>query len=165
MLEGVEIRTGVDFLLDKDYWISQAKEIVYTGSVDELMEYKLGELGYRSLRFETEILIQSNYQGMAVINETGADVPYTRTIEHKHFCYNSCSEHTIITKEYPQSWNRGQESYYPINNDINNHLYNEYCKMIKTVYPTIRLGGRLGNYRYYDMDDVVAMALQDSIQS
>lgn len=160
MSDGVEIRTGVDFLLDKDYWISQANEIVYTGSVDELMDYKLGELGYRSLRFETETWNQSNYQGMAVINETGADVPYTRTIEHKHFCYNNCSNHTIITKEYPQAWNRGREPYYPINNDINNNLYNEYCQMMKIKYPSVKLGGRLGSYCYYDMDDVVAVAFK-----
>ena len=164
MLDGIEIKTGVDFLSDRNYWVSQANEIIYTGPVDELMDYQHGELGYRSLRFETVTLEQRNYQGTAVVNETGADVAYTRTIEHKHFYYNNSTEHTIITKEYPEIWKRRQEPYYVINNEENNRLYNEYCKMIKSVFPTIRLGGRLGSYQYYDMDDVIAKALQDFMQ-
>lgn len=159
MLEGIEVRTGVDFLENRDYWIARAKEVVYTGTVDELMDYRLGELGYRSLRFETERLQMSNYQGMAVINETGVKVPYTRTIEHKHFYYKSQTPHTIITREYPLTWERGREPYYAMNSEQNNRLYDEYCRLTKTVYPTIRLGGRLGWYQYFDMDDVVAMAL------
>lgn len=163
MLEGTEVRTGVDFLSNKEYWIGQANEIVYTGAVDELMDYSLGELGYRSLRFETEIMKQSNYQGVAVVNETGFNVPYTRTIEHKHFFYNDSTKHTVITREYPMTWDRGQEPYYPVNNDKNNHLYNEYLQLIKSAYPSVKLGGRLGYYCYYDMDDVIAKALQDSM--
>lgn len=159
MLVGIETRTGVDFIHDKDYWISQSKEVIYTGAVDELMDYQLGELGYRSLRFETDVLDIPNYQGLAVMNETGPDVTYTRTIEHKHFYYDSTSNHTIITKEYPQFWKRGLEPYYAINNEKNNHLYNAYRELVRNVYPTIRLGGRLGHYRYYDMDDVVEKAL------
>lgn len=159
MLEGIEVRTGVDFLENRDYWIARAKEVVYTGTVDELMDYRLGELGYRSLRFETERLQMSNYQGMAVINETGVKVPYTRTIEHKHFYYKSQTPQTIITREYPLTWERGREPYYAMNSEQNNRLYDEYCRLTKTVYPTIRLGGRLGWYQYFDMDDVVAMAL------
>lgn len=162
MLDGIEVRTGVDFLENRDYWITQAKEIVYTGTVDELMDYRLGELGYRSLRFETERLEMSNYQGMAVINETGADVPYTRTIEHKHFYYNNSTSHTIVTREYPMAWKPGREPYYAINDKRNGHLYDEYCRLIRAVYPSIRLGGRLGCYQYYDMDDVVAKALQEA---
>ena len=161
MLDGIEIKTGVDFLSDIDYWVSQANEVVYTGAVDEMMDYCLGELNYRSLRFETETLELINYQGMSVVNETGADIPYTRTIEHKHFYYNSHLDHTIITKEYPQTWTRGQEPYYPINNRKNNQLYDEYSQMIKMTYPTIRLGGRLGCYQYLDMDDVIEYAIRD----
>lgn len=160
MLSGIEVRTEVDFIQDKDYWISQAKEIVYTGAVDELMDYRLGELGYRSLEFVTEKLDMPNYQGVAVMNETSLDVAYTRTIEHKNFYYNDSLSHTIITKEYPRTWQRGVEPYYPVNNEKNNKLYESYREMIHHLYPSIRLGGRLGDYRYYDMDDVIAKAMK-----
>lgn len=139
--------------------MSLADKIVYTGAVDELMNYKLGELGYRSLSFDTKVLNKENFQGIAVINETGADVPYTRTIEHKHFYYNNKSKHTVVTREYPLKWQRGLEPYYAINNEINNNLYKKYSEEIKTKYPKIVLGGRLGEYKYYDMDDAVEKAL------
>lgn len=160
MLAGIEVRTDTDFLQQKDHWVSRADNIIYTGSVDELMDYGMGELEYRSLRFETTILSEDNYQGMAVVNETGSDVGYTRTIEHKHFYYGSTQGHTIITHEYPRKWERGLIPYYPLNDERNNSLYRDYCERAKSKYPTIKFGGRLGLYRYYDMDAVISLAMR-----
>lgn len=160
MLVGIEVMTNVDFNSNKEYWMLLADEIVYTGMVDELMDFQLGELGYRSIRFETELLEKKNYQGLAVVNETGTGVAYTRTIEHKHFYYDNHSEHTIITKEYPNEWHRGLEPFYVINDNHNSRLYGAYCNLIECIYPKVTLGGRLGDYKYYDMDDVVLSAIQ-----
>ncbi len=164
LLHGVEVLTGVDFLTDHDYWLARGRRIVYTGMTDQLMDYSLGALGYRSLEFETLHINVPDYQGTAVVNETGADVPYTRTIEQKHFAPLTNVPHTIITREYPRTWHKGAEAYYPINDDRNNRLYAEYRRMASAQYPTISFGGRLGSYRYYDMDDAVEAALAFDFQ-
>ena len=161
LLKDIDVRTGVDFCREREYWLNQARYVVYTGMVDELMDYELGELAYRGLLFETERLETDNYQGAAVINEVSSDVPFTRTIEHKHFHYNTDLTHTIITREYPQVWKRGDEAYYPVNSEQNNRLYEEYASLICHRYPSIYLGGRLGHYRYYDMDDAIIAAMDD----
>lgn len=163
LLKGIEVRTNVDFTDDIDYWIRQAKMVVYTGMVDGLIHYELGPLGYRSLLFETEVLQGvTDYQGIAVVNEGNRDVSYTRTIEHRHLTPDydpKAKTLTIITREYPQLWRIGREAYYPINNASNAKLYEEYKQLIAARYPSIVLGGRLGNYRYYDMDDAISDAL------
>lgn len=129
--------------------------------IDELMEFKFGELTYRSLKFDTEIKDIANYQGIAVINETNVNIDYTRTIEHKHFDYENISDYTIITKEFPQQWKRGLEPYYPVNNLINDELHLKYIDLIRYTYPNIIVGGRLGHYKYYDMDDIIIQAFKD----
>jgi len=164
MLDGVEVRTNVDFCSSREHWMSMACEVVYTGMVDELMEYKLGELEYRSLRFETETIDIANYQGMAVINETNVKVGYTRTIEHKHFDCCNCTSHTVITREYPQKWKAGLEPFYPINNKRNEELYRKYRDWIDCVYPNMIIGGRLGDFKYYDMDDTILQAMKYALK-
>ncbi len=159
MLEGVEVRTGVDFLKERDYWMSLGKRVVYTGMVDELMDYCYGALEYRSLEFRTERMETEDYQGMAVINETSASVPYTRTIEHKHFRPDVKTGHTIITREYPRKWSKGAEAYYPVRNRRNTELYDRYKELAMAEYPNLTLGGRLGEYRYLDMDEVIERAM------
>lgn len=128
--------------------------------IDELMDYRFGALDYRGLEFHTERVDVSDYQGMAVINETSSDVPYTRTIEHKHFCpAHSPLPYTIITREYPAEWRPGREAYYPVNNTRNNRLYVRYREAASSLLPNVIFGGRLGEYRYYDMDDAILAAL------
>lgn len=128
--------------------------------IDELMDYRFGALDYRGLEFHTERVDVSDYQGIAVINETSPDVPYTRTIEHKHFCPTQPKlPYTIITREYPTQWSPGQEAYYPVNNARNHRLYNRYREAAASLFPNIIFGGRLGEYRYYDMDDTIMAAL------
>ncbi len=164
MLNGIEVRTGVDFIEDIDYWAGQAKTVVFTGMVDELMQYELGPLDYRSLRFETKTLAGvTDYQGIAVVNEVDGHVPYSRTIEHRHLTPSFKPQQnpsTIITREYPQKWHRGLEAYYPMNNDISLKLHQEYKRLLAARHPSIHLGGRLGDYRYYDMDDTISNALK-----
>ena len=137
-------------------------KVVYTVMSDKFFNYKLGELEYRSLRFETEEKNVGNYQGNAVINYTDAETPYTRVIEHKHFEFGKGDkDKTIITREYPADWHRGDEPYYPVNNDRNNQLYAkyaEYAELAKKQYKVI-FGGRLGQYKYYNMDQVIEAAL------
>jgi len=159
LLNGIEVLTGVDFLGNRDIWMSKACRVVYTGMVDELLDYRFGPLAYRSLEFHTERLPVSDWQGTAVINETSLDVPYTRTIEHKHFRPDIATDHTIITREYPKTWHKGDEAYYPVNDNYNNNLYKRYRDAVAVLMPDIVLGGRLGLYRYFDMDDAVATAL------
>lgn len=159
MLHGIDIETNVDFCKNKEYWIDQACQVLYTGSLDECMDYCLGELEYRSLDFVTERLDISNFQGTAVINETGRSIPYTRTIEHKHFNYEDNTSFTIITREYPKKWERGMEAYYPINNMSNESLHQKYVELLKNKYPNMLFGGRLAEYKYYDMDDTIKNAL------
>ena len=157
MLDGIEVKLNTDYFKDyKDTNI--AEKIVFTGMIDEFFEYQLGVLEYRSLRFEHERIECENYQGNAVVNYTEREVPYTRIIEHKHFEFGK-QDHTVITKEYPHNWEKGDEPYYPINNERNNDLFAEYKELAKS-HPNVIFGGRLGNYQYYDMDKVIAAALE-----
>lgn len=156
LLEGVEVRLGVDFReLDQQ---DTFDKILYTGMIDEYFGYCLGELQYRSLRFEEEILEGcDNYQGNAVVNYTEREVPYTRIIEHKHFEFGTQPD-TVITREYPATWKLGDEPYYPINDERNSRLYEKYAELAAKE-KNVLFGGRLGQYRYYDMDKVIAEAL------
>ena len=158
MLEGIEVRLGVDFLENREALAAEAEKIVFTGMIDAYFDYRLGELEYRGLRFETEILDTENYQGNAVVNFTDDKTPYTRIIEHKHFEFGTQPK-TVVTREYPQKWVRGDEPYYPMNDDKNNSLYAKYKELAEKETNVI-FGGRLGQYQYYDMDDVIAAALQ-----
>jgi len=162
MLDGVEVRLGVDFFKERESLVASAKKVVFTGMIDEYYDYRFGELEYRSLRFETEDLPQENFQGNAVVNYTEAQVPYTRIIEHKHFEFGcqggNATNHTVITREYPATWRRGDEPYYPMNDEKNNALYAKYRAMADTEANVI-FGGRLGMYKYFDMHHVIAEAL------
>lgn len=158
MLAGAEVRLGVDFIKERDAYLNIADKIIYTGMIDEFYEYRLGVLEYRSVRFETEKLDMENYQGNAVVNYTAREVPYTRIIEHKHFEFGK-QPVTIISKEYSNEWKQGDEPYYPINDERNNNLYNQY-KELASQEKNVIFGGRLGAYKYYDMDKVIAEALQ-----
>lgn len=157
MIDGVEVILNTDYLENKDKWNSIADKVIYTGCIDSYFEYKLGVLQYRSVHFENEILDIENFQGNAVVNYTDVKTPYTRIIEHKHFEFGN-QQNTIITKEYSKEWNKGDEPYYPINNSRNSELYLKYKKLAKTEENVI-FGGRLGEYRYYDMDQVIKSAL------
>ena len=159
MLVGVDTITNVDFNLSKDRYTKMAKKIVYTGPIDAYYDFKFGALEYRTVSFETEVLNCDNYQGNAVINYTDYDVPYTRIIEHKHFEFDTTSPKTIISREYSKTWKQGDEPYYPVNDDKNTILYNKYHELAlkeENVY----FGGRLAEYKYYDMDKVIASALE-----
>lgn len=158
MLKGIKVRLNTDFFENREYFENIADKIVFTGMIDKYYNYKYGELEYRSLRFETEILDEKNFQGNAVVNYTEFEIPYTRIIEHKHFEFDEISPKTVITKEYPDTWTRDKEPYYPINDDKNNQLYKKYEKLAKTDSKVI-FGGRLGKYKYYDMDKVIEEAL------
>lgn len=158
MLEGVEVKLNTDFFEDNEEWLNSAGKIVFTGMIDEFYDYCFGELEYRSLNFESETLDMENYQGNAVINYTDGNVPYTRIIEHKHF-ENSQSNKTVITHEYPKTWTKGMEPYYPINNKRNNDLYKKYEKLAENEKQVI-FGGRLGTYKYYDMWQIIDEALK-----
>lgn len=162
MLDGVEVRLGLDFFKERDSLVANARKIVFTGMIDEYYGYKFGELEYRSLRFETEDLSQENYQGNAVVNYTEACVPYTRIIEHKHFEFGcqggSATDHTVVTREYPATWKHGDEPYYPMNDERNNALYAKY-KVLADAESNVIFGGRLGMYKYFDMHHVIAEAL------
>lgn len=156
----IDVETGVDFFDHKDDYLAQYSKILFTGTIDQFFDYQLGELQYRSLRFETKELDTSNYQGNAVVNYTDAETPYTRIIEHKHFEFGKGDKNkTIITREYPADWHRGDEPYYPVNNQRNNALYTKYQELAKEQ-PQVIFGGRLGQYRYYNMDQVIAAALK-----
>ena len=155
MLEGIEVRLSTDYFDIKDE--IDADKVVYTGMIDKFFDYKLGVLEYRSVRFETEKVDTDNYQGNAVVNYTSADVPYTRIIEHKHFNFGK-QPVSIISREYSSEWKKGDEPYYPVNNEKNNNLYQEYEKLAKAE-KNVLFGGRLGQYKYYDMDKVISAAL------
>ncbi|MES2652234.1 MAG: UDP-galactopyranose mutase [Bacteroidota bacterium] len=157
LLKGIEVRTDVNFFKNKNEFQAVAECIVYTGKLDEFYDYKFGNLQYRSLRFEHKYLDLPNYQGVAAINYTDFQVPYTRIIEHKHFEYGK-QEGTIITKEYPQEWVSGAEAFYPINDSYNNEKLKKYTKLVKMENKVI-FGGRLAEYKYYDMHQVIASAL------
>ena len=158
MFEGAEILLNTDFFEDKEKWLSLGDKVIYTGTIDKFFDYKLGELEYRSLHFETEKLNIPNYQGNAVVNYTDSEIPYTRIIEHKHFEFGSQSN-TIITREYPATWKQGDEPYYAINDERNSSLYLKY-KDFADKQEKVIFGGRLGMYKYFDMDDTIAAALE-----
>ncbi len=158
LLEGVEVKLNTNFLDNREYFKSISKNIIYTGPIDEYYNYVYGRLEFRSLRFETKELDIENYQGTAVVNYTDIDVPYTRIIEHKHFEPSNNSSNTIISYEYALQFEKGNEPYYPINNDRNNYLYAQYNELA-TDETNVFFGGRLGNYKYYDMDDTIKEAL------
>ena len=157
LLEGIEVRTGVDYNQVRQEYEGIAKTVVYTGPVDEYFDYKLGRLEYRGLLFETERLEEVNHQGVAVMNYTDRETPYTRSIEHKHFEFGT-QPVTYVTKEYPADWQPGEEAYYPVNNERNQRLYEQYAALAAEEKNVI-FGGRLAEYKYYDMDDVIASAL------
>lgn len=153
----IEVRLGVDFFDHREELTALAENIIYTGMIDEYYDYCYGTLEYRSLRFETELLDEANYQGNAVVNYTEYEIPYTRIIEHKHFEYGT-QEKTVITREYPANWKKGDEPYYPINNTENNEMYQKY-KALADKEKNVIFGGRLAEYKYYDMHQVIASAL------
>ncbi|GAX02392.1 UDP-galactopyranose mutase [Secundilactobacillus silagei] len=156
----IDVHTDTDFFTDKDQYLKDYDKVIFTGMIDQFFDYQLGELQYRSLRFETEELNVDNYQGNAVVNYTDAETPYTRIIEHKHFEFGKGDKNkTIITREYPQTWHRGDEPYYPVNNSANNALYKKYQALAATE-PKVIFGGRLGQYRYYNMDQTIMAALK-----
>ena len=163
MLEGADVLTDTDYLTDKDYFDARSSHVNYTGAIDEYFGYALGNLEYRSVRFETELLDQENYQGNAAVNYTDRETPWTRIIEHKWFQFGLDDEgktipKTVISREFSQEWKPGDEPYYPLNDERNNRLYCEYRKLAESE-PDITFGGRLGEYKYYDMDQVIAAAL------
>lgn len=157
LFEGCDIETGVDYLEKKEYYDGLGEKIVYTGTIDAYYKYQFGKLEYRSLRFESEILDKENYQGVAVVNYTDRETPYTRIIEHKHFEFGTQPK-TVITREYPVTWQEGMEPYYPVNDEKNQALYQKYAKLAEKEENVI-FGGRLGEYKYYDMDKVIASAM------
>ncbi len=158
MLENCDVELNVDYLKNKEKYNCLADKILYTGMIDEYFNYSLGNLDYRTLKFETEVLEDvENYQGNAVMNYTDRETPYTRIIEHKHFEFGKQKD-TIITKEYPCNWKPGDEAYYPINDEKNNNLFEKY-KLLANKENNVIFGGRLGNYKYYDMDKVIEAAL------
>ena len=164
MLEGIEVKLSTDYLKQKDYYDSQAEKVIYTGPIDAYFNYRLGNLEYRSVRFETELLEQPNYQGNAAVNYTDAETPWTRIIEHKWFEFGKDENgndlpKTVISREYSSEWKPGDEPYYPVNDERNNRLYNSYKELAKKEKKVI-FGGRLGEYKYYDMDKVIAVALE-----
>ncbi|MFT8756843.1 UDP-galactopyranose mutase [Leuconostoc pseudomesenteroides] len=150
----IDVLTDTDFFDDKETFLSEFPRVLYTGMIDQFFDYKFGELEYRSLRFEHEVIDSDNYQGNSVINYTDAETPYTRVMEWKHFDGLADEGKTIITKEYPQEWDRSKEAYYPVNNDENTRIYKAYAKEARDNHPEIIFGGRLGKYRYFDMDQV-----------
>ena len=157
LFEGCDIETGVDYLEKKEYYNGLGEKIVYTGTIDAYYKYQFGKLEYRSLRFESEVLDEENHQGVAVVNYTDRETPYTRIIEHKHFEFGTQPK-TVITREYPVTWQEGMEPYYPVNDEKNQALYQKYAKLAEKEEHVI-FGGRLGEYKYYDMDKVIASAM------
>ncbi|CCZ47755.1 putative uncharacterized protein [Bacteroides sp. CAG:661] len=166
LLEGIEVRTGVDFFENREYWEGIADKIVFTGKIDEFYDYRFGKLEYRTVRFEEETLDCPNYQGNAVINYTEKDVPYTRIIEHKHFEMFGTEVYqcprTVISKEYSTEWKEGMEPYYPVNDEKNNALYGKY-KELADQENNVIFGGRLAEYKYYDMAPIIQKVLTLSI--
>ncbi len=163
LLEGIETRTGADFFADRNYWTGLADKVVFTGQIDEFYDYRFGKLEYRTVRFENEIIDRPNYQGNAVVNYTDADVPYTRIIEHKHF--ERFGDEvlkepvTVISKEYSVEWQEGMEPYYPVNDAKNSALYARYKELADREADVV-FGGRLAEYRYYDMAPVIGSAMK-----
>lgn len=163
LLDGVECRTGVDFLADRDYWTSQAEKLVYTGPIDAYFDYRLGALEWRTVRFGLEVLDTANHQGVAVVNYTDSEHPYTRIIEHKHFeTFGSAvydNPKTVISREYSTRWAPGMEPFYPVNDARNNRLYEQY-RQLAAQEKDVLFGGRLAEYKYYDMAPVIEAIMQ-----
>lgn len=168
LLEGCEVRLGVDYLENREAWNEQAEQVVYTGEIDRYFDYRLGHLEWRTVHFETETMPTSNYQGNAVINYTEREVPYTRIIEHKHFeCFGADVDKnpkTVISREYSTEWHLGMEPYYPVNDEKNNTLYHQYVELAHSE-KNVLFGGRLAEYKYYDMAPVIerAFAIADTV--
>ncbi|GHV89638.1 UDP-galactopyranose mutase [Spirochaetia bacterium] len=162
LLTGIETLTNTDFFKDRTYFQSIAKNIIFTGRIDEFYNYEFGKLEYRSLKFETEILDCENYQGNAVINFTDYNTPYTRIIEHKHFEFGTQAK-TVISREYPAEWREGTEPFYPINDKANDELHKRYYELTLKE-KNVMFGGRLAEYKYYDMDKVIEIALSKAEQ-
>lgn len=156
LFAGCDIQTGVNYLDDREYYNSLAEKVVYTGPIDAYFGYQLGKLEYRTVRFETEVLDTDNYQGVAVVNYTDRETPYTRIIEHKHFEFGTQPK-TVISREYPSEWTEGMEPYYPVNDAKNQALYQQYAALAEKE--NVVFGGRLGEYKYYDMDKVIEAAM------
>ncbi len=151
----IDVKTNADFFEHKDDYIKEFPRIVYTGMIDRFFDYRFGELEYRSLKFESETLDMDNYQGNSVINYTDAKTPYTRVMEWRHFDGLADKGKTIITREYPQNWDRSKEAYYPVNNEKNTEIYKKYAKLARQHKDQFIFGGRLGLYQYFDMDQVI----------
>ena len=158
LLDGIEVKTGVNFFENRSHWESIAKKIVYTGKIDEFFDYKFGPLDYRSLKFDTKVVDSSNYQGNAVVNYTEQSIPYTRIIEHKHFEFGE-QEKSVITYEYPMKGTPDSEPYYPVNDDSNMEKFNKYKELSAGLGEKVILGGRLAEYKYYDMHQVIGSAI------
>ena len=163
MLDGIEVRLNTDYLQNKQALDALARKVVYTGPVDAYFDYRLGYLEYRSVRFETEVLDMPNYQGNAVVNYTDRETPFTRIIEHKHFAFGTQPK-TVISREYSSEWHPGDEPYYPVNDEKNSALYAKY-KALADAEEHVLFGGRLGQYKYYDMDAVIAAALDTAAKA
>lgn len=164
LLQGVDTQIGVDFFKERTYWESIAEKIVFTGKIDEFYDYRFGKLEYRTVRFEEEIFDMPNYQGNAVVNYTEKEIPYTRIIEHKHFekfgsDIDNCPK-TVISKEYSTEWKEGMEPYYPVNDERNNNLYQQYKSLVEKETHVI-FGGRLAEYKYYDMAPIIEQVLNN----
>jgi len=161
MIDGIDVKLNVDYFKDRAELDSLANNIVYTGKIDEFCDYKFGELEYRSLDFEHKVIETPSFQGTSVVNYTNIEVPYTRILEHKHFEFGKTNS-TVITYEYPAKWEKGRESYYPVNDEANNKQYMQYKKYSEEQNPNVIFGGRLAEYKYYDMHQVVGSALAKS---
>ena len=164
LLEEIEVRLNEDYLAKKQEYDQLAEKVVYTGAIDAYFDYRLGNLEYRSVRFENEVLDIPNFQGNAAVNYTDRETPWTRIIEHKWFEFGKDEDgndlpKTVISREYSSEWKPGDEPYYPVNDEKNSNLYREYKKMADAQEKVI-FGGRLGEYKYYDMDQVIAAALE-----
>lgn len=157
LLDGIEVRLNIDFFTQREELTQMADKIVFTGKIDEYYNNQFGTLEYRSLKFDTQVIEKENFQGNAVVNYTESQVPYTRIIEHKHFEFGS-QKKTVVTYEYPDEWSLGKETYYPVNDDKNNAMYNKYKKLSEQDNSVI-FGGRLAEYKYYDMHQIIASAL------
>lgn len=164
MLDGIDVQLGVDYLVGKEKWDQMADKVIYTGPIDAYFGYELGNLEYRSVRFETEVLDKPNFQGNAAVNYTDAETPWTRIIEHKWFEFGKDENgndlpKTVISREYSSEWKPGDEPYYPVNDERNSALYQQYRELAGKEKKVV-FGGRLGEYKYYDMDQVIAAALE-----
>lgn len=157
LFEKADVQIGVDFLENKEKYLAMGETVIYTGAIDAFYDYALGKLEYRTVRFETEVLDTDNYQGVAVVNYTDRETPYTRVIEHKHFEFGT-QKKTVISREYSTDWKEGMEPYYPVNDARNQELYQKYAALAEKEEKVI-FGGRLGEYKYYDMDKVIEAAL------